>query len=60
MLQCLTEITSLFIKIHLGTCNLSLIQYICHPPTVVDIQTQSTHVDSVIGVDIVILHYVLS
>ena len=35
-----------------------MIQYICQTPIVVDIQTHWKHVDSVIGVDIVILHYV--
>ena len=58
MLKYLNEISSLFIKIHLGTCNLSLIQYISITPTTVDIQTQSKHFDRVIGVDIVILQYV--
>ena len=48
ILQDLHEIFSCFLKIHLGTCNLSLVQYIYETVIVYDIQTHPKHVYRVI------------
>ena len=46
-----------FLKIHLGTCNLSLVQYIYETVIVPDIQTHPKHVYRVMWVNIGILQY---
>ena len=46
-----------FLKIHLGTCNLLLVQYIYETVIVPDIQTHPKHVYRVMWVNIVILRY---
>ena len=55
ILQGLCEIFAFFLKIHLSTCNLSLVQYIYETVIVPDIQTHPKHVYRVMWVNIVIL-----
>ena len=54
ILQDLHEIFAFFLKIHLGTCNLSLVQYIYETVIVLDVQTHPKHVYRVMWVNIVI------
>ena len=57
ILQGLCEMFVFFLKIHLGTCNLSLVQYIYETVIVPDIQTHPKHVYRMMWVNIVILQY---
>ena len=57
ILQGLYEIFAFFLKIYLGTCNLSLVQYIYETVIVPDIKTRPKHVYRVMWVHIVILWY---
>ena len=57
ILKDLCEIFAFFLKVHLGTCNLLLAQYISETVIVPDIQTRPKHVYRVMQVNIVILWY---